>query len=498
MTALNQPTHCTRFQSFGRHLLTSLVVTGALCSAAPTMAQSATAKKAPPKVTPPAPYTPPVPRQILLPTGMRFAFVPRPGTRLIDVSLVFENAGAAFETGAKGATAMAADLLLDGTRTKTATELSNAIALLGANIGADCGILTCRVTARAPVNRAEELMTLLFEVVAAPRFSQADLERKKAEKAAYFASRKDDPQAISSAAVGRVLYGDHPLALDSEGTPESVAALTRDDVVAAWKQAFNRRKARLIIAADANVVDMIKLSVNKSGALAAGHGISRPSLPQAPAMDSKAGVIVIDKPGAAQSVVVVAGRAPAGLRPLTPNVKAFETLFGGSFTSRLNQNLREKNGYAYGARFGINHIDKVNPWRVSTSVATKDTGPAVAEIAKEMARIQTPATDEEVKRATTYRALTFPDAFATGGDIVSFFAWAARVGVSPMALSTYGVNLLAVDKAGVQEAAKSVLGNGPHVFVIVGDRAKIEAPLKEAAEAQKLGAIVYKSIDDVF
>lgn len=464
----------------------------------PAVAQDAKARKAPPKVTPPAPYTPPVPRQILLPTGMRFAFVPRPGTRLVDINLVFENAGAAFETGAKGATAMAADLLLDGTRTKTATELSNAIALLGANIGADCGLLTCRVTARAPVNRAEELMTLLFEVVAAPRFSEADLERKKAEKAAYFVSRRDDPRAISSAAVGGVLYGDHPLALDSEGTPESVAALTRDDVIGAWKQAFNRKKARLIIAADANVVDMIKLSVSKSGALSAGHGIERGRLAKVAPMEAKAGVIVIDKPGAAQSVVVVAGRAPASLRPLTPNVKAFETLFGGSFTSRLNQNLREKNGYAYGARFGVNHIDAVNPWRVSTSVATKDTGPAVAEIAKEIVRIQTPATDEEVTRAKTYRALTFPDAFATGGDIVNYFAWAARVGVSPTALSSYGVSLLAVDKSGVEKAAKRVLSHGPMVYVIVGDRSKIEAPLKAAAEQQKLGTVVFKTIDDVF
>jgi zinc protease len=169
------------------------------------------------------------------------------------------------------------------------------------------------------------------------------------------------------------------------------------------------------------------------------------------------------------------------------------TLLGGSFTSRLNDNLREQHGYAYGARSGFRRNLTGGLFQVSTDVQTDKTGPAVGEVFKELERILTPAAADEVERARNYAALGYAGDFETTGQLAQRMVDTVVYGLPDGFYEGFVPKAIAVDAAALQQAARAVIDPRKMALVVVGDRAKVEAPLR----ALNLGEIKNLTVDDV-
>jgi zinc protease len=169
------------------------------------------------------------------------------------------------------------------------------------------------------------------------------------------------------------------------------------------------------------------------------------------------------------------------------------TLLGGSFTSRLNDNLREQHGYAYGA--GSRFMRRVagGLFLAGTDVQTDKTGPALAEVLKELERIRLPATSAEVERARSYAALRYAGDFETTSQVAVRMVDQVVYGLPDGFYEAFVPRALAADTAALQKAARATIDPRRLAVVVVGDRAKIEAPLR----ALGLGELRTLSVDDV-
>ena len=203
---------------------------------------------------------------------------------------------------------------------------------------------------------------------------------------------------------------------------------------------------------------------------------------------------LVDKPGRA-AVPLWLGRVQSPRRPISRHAadQVMNTLLGGSFTSRFNDNLREQHGYAYGAgsRFRRNLTGGL--FQVATDVQTDKTGPAVGEVFKELERILTPAAADDVERARNYAALGYAGDFETTGQLAQRMVDAVVYGLPDGFYEGFVPKALAVDAAALQQAARGAIDTKKIALVVVGDRAKVEAPLR----ALNLGEIRNLSVDEV-
>jgi zinc protease len=214
---------------------------------------------------------------------------------------------------------------------------------------------------------------------------------------------------------------------------------------------------------------------------------------EVPAQLRKTTVWLVDKPGAAQSAIWVARPGPSWEDPHYHATEVMNTLLGGSFTSRLNDNLREQHGYTYGAFSILRRYRSGGLFVALADVQADKTGPALAEFVKELERIREPATPAELERARRYDALGYAAGFETTTQVARHLVEQAVYGLPDDFFSTYVPKALAVDGSAVEHAARATIDPGRVAIVVVGDRSKVEAPVR----ALKLGEVKTLTVEDV-
>ena len=301
------------------------------------------------------------------------------GTRrvfpLVSVRLVFQG-GAAFDPpGKEGLSALTARMLERGTRTREHAEVIDAIETIGASFSANAGYDSVRLEGLVLSRGLDRVREVLAEMVLEPAFSDEELETCREEMIAELALNREEDRDLAESYFRRSVYGDGPYGRFSEGTEKSLPAITRDDVVARWREAFTRKR---LIAAAAGDIDLPQLeaALEKHFArLPEGTAATRPST--APRKLDGLEVLLVDKPDRTQTQIFL-GRAVVGPRhaDYLPFMLANHA-FGGMFTSRLMQEVRVKRGWSYGAysRLEMNHDAALcGAW---TFPANDDTIPAI-------------------------------------------------------------------------------------------------------------------------
>jgi zinc protease len=269
----------------------------------------------------------------------------------------------------------------------------------------------------------------------------------------------------------------HPYGFSEIGTDASVKALTRADVEAVWKQHFVPNNAALVVAGDITMSELRGLAEKMFGTW--GRGSPAPAQNASPAMTS-ARVVIVDTPGSAQTQLQVAG---IGAERSTADFRALQVLnlaLGGSFSSRINLNLRETHGYTYGARSQFTFRRAPGPFQVSSGVQTDVTAPAVSEIFKELRGIvERPMSDEELQRAKDALSYSLPSSFEGSANTVNNLSnvFIYNLGLDYFVRSAAEVSAVTAKQA--TDAARKYLVPEKMVVIAVGDRSKIEAGLRE-------------------
>jgi len=421
-----------------------------------------------------------------LDNGLRVVLVERHALPLVSLELQLRGGASAHDPGLAGLASLTADMLDEGTTTRSALQIADAVDLLGASLSSTAGYDASQLRLSVLRGHLGAALDILADVVVNPTFPEAELERLRKERLARVIQRSDVPAALADDAFAEVLYGDqHPYGVSLLGTKESLESLTRDEVVAFHRARYAPGQGALIVAGD---VTREALDSMLTGALSGwtGRGEDPPTTPR-PVAAVQRTIYLVDKPGATQSEVrvgrVAVDRRTAAYYPLA----VANTVLGGSFTSRLNSTLREEKGYTYGAGSYFDMRRLPGPFQAAAAVATPVTDSAVVEFVREIDRMHEEAVPApELERARNYLALRLPQRFESLDDVVRRLSELVLYGIPLDFYGGYVTAVEAVDARATLEVASEYLRTSGMAIVIAGDRASIEEPLR----ALGLGPVV--------
>jgi predicted Zn-dependent peptidase len=374
---------------------------------------------------------------------------------------------------------------------RSALELSDAVDHLGADLSAGAGWDQTLVGVNVPSPRFAEVLPILSDVVRRPTFPAEELERVRKELLTELLQWRDEPRALVRVAFARALYGDHPYGRVTEGSERTVAGMTRADLQAFHAAYFQPGNVTIVAAGDV-AAPLLLAKLEESFGSWSGSAAKPPPVPAAPQPRGRS-VWLVDLPEAAQSEIRI-GRVgpPRKTADYFPLIVA-NTLLGGSFTSRLNQNLREQHGYSYGAGSVFDFRLSTGPFFAAAAVQTDKTAAALPEFFKELEAIRRPASEEELARAKNYLALRYPAGFETVGDLAGKLEEKVIFDLPDELFTSYMDRVASVTPADAARVTAQWIDPRTAVVVVVGDRKKIEAGIK----ALNLGPLRVLSVDEV-
>lgn len=473
-----------------RVLLTLVLATSLL---SPGAAQ-APDRSAPPKPGPVPHFTPPAFDARALGNGLPVWIVERHQVPTVTALLVVRSGASADPAHQFGLASLTAGMLAEGAGGRGALAVADEVSYLGATLRAWSWYDETRVGLQVSVARLAEGLAIMSDVALRPDFPQEELERVRDRRLTALRTVKDDPPSIAAVAFPLMLFGEAArYGTDEMGSIASLKTIDRGAVRAFHSAHYRPDNATLIVVGDVTAQRVLPMLEQAFGSWQA-PSVPLQTIGPAPPTPRKAGrVFIVDKPGAAQSAIRIGGVGVARSTPDYFALTVLNTILGGSFTSRLNQNLRETHGYTYGARSTFAMRRAAGPFFVDTSVQTDKTAESVSEILNELAAISRPVSPDELAKARNYLALGFPSSFDTSAGVADMLAELAVHALPRDYYASYVDRILAVTATDVERVARQHIQPGRMAIVIVGDRQAIEARIR----ALNRGPIELLSADDV-
>jgi len=428
-----------------------------------------------PAIPPLGAFTAPVPRELTLENGLRLVIVERAGAPIEALALVVRRGSSFDPAGKAGLASITAAMLETGAAKKTQAQLAQQADAMGAALrtGADPDAITLSIS--APPARLEPMASLLADIVLRPTFDPAEWKKLQAQRVAQLTEGLANPRVAAANAFAAAIYFDGPLGHPAEGTPGTVQALKLDDLRRLWS-GVGPADATLIAVGAASAGEVQKLASSlfggwKTRAVAAAVKTPVPGWP--PVIRSalrRPRLVLVELPGRPQTVLRVGQPSVPLASPDAMALRLLNSVLGGSFTSRLNANLREKNGFTYGAgsQFSFGRGD--GPFFASTSVKTEVTGLALREILHELQRIiDEPLSTADLDKGKALLAYRLVDDLQTAEGTASLVGELVASGVGLDWLSTVLPRLQALTAADVQAAGQRALDPATMTVTVAGD-----------------------------
>ena len=456
-------------------------------------AQQAPDRSKPP-ATGPAPVlkVPPIQKRALA-NGLPVWIVEMHEVPVVDVTLLVESGAASDPPASFGLASLTADMLDEGAGARDALQLADAIDFLGASLSTGSGFDSSTVRLHALLSKLDQALPLMADVALRPAFPQKELDRVRTSRITSIVQSRDSPSTVASLAFPRVLWGlSHRYGTSSGGTETSLKEMTVADLRAFHAKFYQPANAHLLIVGDIGADAAVAKLNRVFGAWKNSAPAPQPTLPLA-SQHGPRQVYLVDKPGAAQSQIRIGWigvpRSTPDYFPLT----VLNTILGGSFTSRLNQNLREQHGYTYGASSSFDMRLDAGPFTASAGVQTDKTAESLKEFFKELDGMRQPIPADELTRAKNLEALSFPSGFETTTGMAGRLGDLVIYRLPETFLNEYVPKIQAVTAADVKRVADQYLQTNRFAVVVVGDLSKIEKPIRDA----NIGPVQIVSTDDV-
>ena len=402
---------------------------------------------------------------------------------LVTADLSVLSGAAADPTGRAGASAMMAELLTEGTTNRTAQQIASQTEALGAALGAGSGWESSSVTLNVMPQNLTASMEIMADVVLNPAFAQVELDRVREQALDGFSVALKNPGSVAGFVSAPVLYAGTPYGHVAGGTPGSLPALTRDDLVAVHRTWWRPDNAVLVIVGDLTPEEGFTLAEKTFG------GWSKPAtaLPARPTADLVAAPrnIIIDLPNAGQAAVTVTRRGIArGDDRYYAGIVA-NTVLGGGYSARLNQEIRVKRGLAYGAGSGLSARRVVGGFSASTQTKNESAAEVIGLIRGEMSGMATvPATPAELAARKSVLVGDFGRDLGTTNGLASILGGLAVSGIALDEMNLFTTKVEAVTAADVQSFARDIFDPSKASVIVVGDSklfgASVEAALPGA------------------
>ncbi len=415
-----------------------------------------------------------------LANGVRVLVVERHELPVVALQLIFDRGADQDRPGVGGFTGA---MLLQGTKTRSALQLSDAFERIGASQGAGVDYDAAEVDVHCLAGEFGAALALAADVAQNPAFSRDEIERVRSHRLTAIAQQSDRPATLLTNTVGEVLYpAGHPYASSLLGTADVVKNLKVADLQRFHGEVFRPDRLTVSVSGDvrfADVVAQVEAAFGKWKGTAPKVKIpATPALPKKEAKKKEPRVILVDRPGATQSHVAL---SLVGLPRVNKDYDALlvmNTLLGGAFSSRLNMNLREAHAYTYGAWSGFELRRGAGPFTAGAPVVRESTGPAVNEILKEIERMRSePVSEGELADAKAYLVRALPARFETVRDTARSVGWLSVFGLPLDEYATRPARLQRVTADDVKRVAATYLVPSAYRLVVVGDAKVVQDQL---------------------
>ncbi len=451
-------------RALARLLLTALVALGA---------SPLVAREAPPSAGPPRPFTLPAKRELALPNGMAVTLVPFGAIPKATLFLVLRTGNIA-DGGKAGLADLATELLKEGAGERDANSLAEFAADMGGAVETATGPDQTTVSLDVLAERASDAVGVLADIVRRPRLPASELTRLKQNLSRQAAIARSQAQGIAGEAYARLLWGDHPYGHELP-TEAEIASIGIDDVRGYVAREIGAGRAHLYIAGQFDAAAVERALHARFDDWATGAPLATRA-----ATGSRARIVeLIDRPGAAQSTIVLGLPVPGPAASRFTGLSVGNALLGGSLLSRLDQNLREDKGWTYGASSRITPFaGGIASFTVNTDVNAPDTAAALGEIFRELERLRTePPPADELASIQNYRSGVFIIGASSRGGLLAQLAFLELQGLPDEWLTNYVTRIHAVTPAEVRAAAADYLDPASMTLVVVGDMTKLKAAI---------------------
>jgi zinc protease len=446
-----------------------------------TASTGADRSKAPEPGTPPELKLPKLQRATLS-NGLKVILAERHEIPLVNLWMETDAGFAADQFAAPGTAALTSSLLDGGTSTRTALQISDQLAMLGAELQASSNLDLSTVRLSALKVKLDSSLELFADVILNPVFPEEDFKRQQKQQLAAIEREQNTPVQMALRVFPGLLYGPghaYGNPLTGSGTKASVSKMTREDLVKFHQTWFRPNNATLIVAGDTTLAELTP-KLEKLFADWKQGQVPKKNIKSVP-LTAKSVVYLMDKPGALQSVIIAGHIAPATANPKEIAIEAMNDGFGGMFSSRLNGNLREDKHWSYGARSLLWAARAQRPFLAVAPVQTDKTKESMAEMIKEFHDIlgKRPISAEELASIQANETLSLPGSRETLNEVGRSISDLVQYGLPDDYYETFAGKVRALKTTDVDDAAKTVIHPDNLIWVVVGDRSKIESGIRE-------------------
>lgn len=444
--------------------------------------------KLPETGTPPAAQFPEI-QETTLSNGLKVILAQRNTIPVVDFRLLVDAGYAADQFGLPGTASLALSMMDEGTATRSSLQISEELAMLGATLNTGSNLDISTISMSAIKSNLDKSLELYADVLLNPSFPEKELERLKKQRLAGIQREKSTPVQMALRVFPQYIYGkDHAYGLPFTGSgyEETVQKISQDDLQKFHQTWIRPNNATLVVVGDISIDEIEDkfgdLFANWESKEVPKKNISTVNLKE------KSTIYLMDKPGAQQSIILAGHAAPPKADKDNLALESMNTILGGSFTSRINMNLREDKHWSYGSRTLLLGARGQRPFLVYALVQTDKTKESIQEVIKELNGIigDKPATDEELSKIKLNKTLRLPGSWETGGAIAGSLSEMVRYGYPKDHFDTYASKINSLSLDDINSAAKKVVNPNKIDWIVVGDKAEVEAGLNQLGMDVKL------------
>ncbi|MEO7068670.1 MAG: pitrilysin family protein [Rhodanobacter sp.] len=418
-----------------------------------------------------------------LANGIEVILAERHTIPVTQMRLLFD-AGYAADQGHKlGTASFTSSMMNESTKDLDSVEVAERKQRLGAITEVGCGIDVCSASLNAMNDQLQPSLTLFADIVRNPAFKTADIDRIRGQWLASIAQEKTQPTGLALRTLPPLLYGAHHaygIPFTGSGTESEIKALTTADLTAFQNDWIRPDNVKILVAGDTTLAKIIpQLNAAFGDWKAPSSAIPKKNIAKV-AAQTKPRVFLINRADAPQSLILAGLLAPSTRAPNDLAIQAANGAFGGTFTSRLNMNLREDKRWAYGARSMVLDAEGQRPFLFFAPVQTDKTAESANEVLKEARAVigDKPLTSDEIAKIKDQRIRALPGSYETTSAVLGAVSGIVQYDRPDDYVQTLKSHLEAVTPAAAEAAIKEIIKPDAMTWVIVGDLSKIEAPVR--------------------
>ena len=457
-----------------KRLLFSLVL------ALPLLAQQVAA----PPPAPPREAKLPQPVEKRLANGLRVIVVPKHDIPLVAARLLVKAGAAADPAGRDGLAELTATVLTKGTKTRTAEQIARGVEALGATLAADADWDATSIDLSVMSSNLPKAMEYVADVARNATVAKEELERERAQAIDALQVELTEPRPLATVVANRLVFGDTPYGHNLGGLPSTLAKITRADLVKFHAAHYRPDNAVLLLAGDIRAEDAFRLAETQFGKWTnVGRASARPASSHGRAEarpTSGPRVVVIDMPESGQAAVVIARRGIRRTDPAYMQALVANSILGGGYSSRLNQEIRIRRGLSYGAGSSFDPRADVGPFRAATQTKHESAAEVAGIITAEMGRLgSSDVLDAELTPRKAVLIGEFAQSLETTSGIVNRLSALALHDLPLADINRFISGVQSVTAAEVRKFASTQLGPNDVNIVVAGDARQFLEPLRK-------------------